>query len=44
MLSVVQKKSVDFVDVFRPFAAPSKCRPVRPAPTHSRRYATGDTT
>ena len=26
--------------VFRPFAAPSKCRPVRPAPTHPRRYAT----
>ena len=23
------------------FAAPSKCRPVRPAPPHPRRYATG---
>jgi len=26
--------------VFRPFATPSKCHPVRPAPPHSRRYAT----
>jgi len=41
------KKSVDFVDfvgVFRPFAAPSKCRPVRPAPPHPRRYATAQQT
>jgi len=26
--------------VFRPFAAPSKCRPVRPAPPVPRCYAT----
>jgi len=25
---------------FRPFAAPIKCRPVRPAPPYLRRYAT----
>jgi len=29
-----------FLSNFSPFAAPGKCRPVRPAPPHRSRYAT----
>jgi len=39
-MKLQSKFSRDFFKTnFRPFAAPSKCRPVRPAPPHSPRYA-----
>jgi len=35
---------VFLITIFRPFAAPGKCRPVRTAPPHPSRYATDNNT